>query len=589
MATDINFLFQIPEYSFKNHPKSDLLAHKVNGAWKKYSSKDFCEITDQVASGFHALGLKAGDRIAMASFNCPQWQFINLGAAKLGVVNAPLYANITAEEYKFILNDCKARVMMVENQELFDKIHSIKDEVESLEHIFSFDEIDGCKHWTEIQNLGKENPVPEVLKENQSKADPNKLYTLIYTSGTTGNPKGVMLSHKNILSQIDAVQKILPIGESDTGLSFLPLCHSFERTIEYFYMYLGTSIYYAESMDTIGDNLKEVKPTIMPTVPRLLEKVYDKIMAKGADLTGIKKALFFWAVDLGLEYEYSGKSAWYSFKLKIANKIIFSKWREALGGNMRMIASGAAALQPRLARLFTAAGIPILEGYGLSETSPVISVNQFNVQGRKFGTVGPVIENVEVKIADDGEILCKGPNVMLGYLNRPDLTKEVIDDDGWFHTGDIGKIEDGRFIKITDRKKEIFKTSGGKYVAPQVLENKYKESSLIDQIMVIGEGEKHPAALISPNFEALEEYCNHKGIPFNNQEEVVKNPEIIDKFEREINKQNHHFSKYEQVKKIAVLPATWSVETGELTPTLKLKRRVIMQKFESQVKAIYQG
>ena len=396
-----------------------------------------------------------------------------------------------------------------------------------------------------------------------------------------------MLSHNNILSQLRAIEPLLPVDKNDTALSFLPLCHSFERSIEYFYLYRGISIYYAESMDTIGDNLKEVCPTIMPTVPRLLEKVFDKIMAKGDEQEGIKRKLFFWAVDLGLNYELSGKSFGYKFKLAIANAIIFSKWRAALGGKMKFIVSGAAALQPRLARIFTAAKIPILEGYGLSETSPVISVNHYDPSGRMFGSVGKVIEKVEVKIAEDGEILCKGPNVFLGYYNRPEETAKVIDADGWFHTGDIGEMVDGKFLKITDRKKEIFKTSGGKYIAPQVLENAFKESEFIDQSIVVGEGEKHVSLMISPNFEKLSLWCEEKGLSNKTNQEMIDHPEVLEKFSEEVEIRNARFAKYEQVKKIKLLPVEWSVEGGELTPTLKLKRRVIMDKYSSEYLELY--
>lgn len=587
MNQDLNYIFELPGWSRKHFGLEDQMAQKVNGVWRKYSSAEVDEISTKMAYGFAALGLKAGDKIAIAAANSPQWQFFNLGAAKLGLINVPLYANITAKDYAFILNDCGAKLMMVENKDLYDKIESVQEDLPELKHLFSIDELDCCRNWKEILKFGRESPQPALVEKNQAAIKPDDLYTIIYTSGTTGKPKGVQLSHNNLISQLHAVAQILPIGQDDSSLSFLPLCHSFERTIEYFYLFRGVSIYYAESMDTIGDNLKEVKPTIMPTVPRLLEKVYDKIMAKGDELEGIKRKLFFWAVDLGLEYELTGKSLGYKIKLAIANMLIFKKWRQALGGNMRMIVSGAAALQPRLARIFTAGKIPILEGYGLSETSPVISVNHFDPNGRCFGSVGCVIDKVTVKIAEDGEILCKGPNVMLGYYNRPEETAKVMDKDGWFHTGDIGEMVDGKFLKITDRKKEIFKTSGGKYIAPQVLENSFKESELIDQIMIVGEGEKMVAAFISPNFEALHKWCKENNVNLKPNESLVKEDKVIAIFQSEIDQLNTRFAQFEQVKKICVLPNEWSVEGGELTPTLKLKRRVIMDKVADQYKELY--
>jgi long-chain acyl-CoA synthetase len=416
------------------------------------------------------------------------------------------------------------------------------------------------------------------------------LATMIYTSGTTGNPKGVMLSHNNILSNVLACEPRIPADRTSSCLTFLPVCHVYERMLHYLYMKIGCSIYFAESLETIGDNIREVHPHIFSAVPRLIEKVFDKIMAKGDELTGIKRKLFFWAVSLAEEYELEGKGAWYKFKLGIANKLIFSKWREALGGNVNAIASGAAALQPRLARIFMAAGVPIMEGYGLTETSPVVSVNCM-INGVKFGSVGTVIDQVEVKIAEDGEILVKGPNVMMGYYNQPEKTKEVLSDDGWFHTGDIGEMVDGKFLKITDRKKEIFKTSGGKYIIPQVMENKFKESRFIEQIMVIGEGEKHPAALIVPGYDFVREWASRKGIQLedSSNESLVNHPQVIDRVMQEVEEYNKNFGGYEQVKKIALLPKEMSVEGGELTPTLKLKRKVIMEIHKDKVDEIYRN
>ena len=586
-AKPLKFLFELPERLHQLYPKGDFMAGKVNGELKTISTLAFSELTDEMAYGLLSLGLTAGDKIALISTNRMAWQIIDLGIAKICAHNVPIYPNITARDYSYILNDAEVKLVFVENQDLYDKISSIAGEVKSLEHIYTIEEISGAKHWKSLLELGRKSPQANTMKELQAKADPDALHTFVYTSGTTGNPKGVMLSHNNIISQMTAVEKVIPFGSDDRAISFLPLCHIFERTIEYMYMYKGCSIYYAENMETIGENLKEYQPTIMPTVPRLLEKVYDKIMAKGHDLKGIKKGLFFWAIRLGLEYELEGKSAWYHFQLKIANKLIFSKWREALGGNMRMVISGAAALQPRLARIFTAGGIKILEGYGLSETSPVIACNNFEPDGVCFGTVGKVIEGVEVKIAEDGEILCKGPNVMLGYHNQPEKTAEVIDAEGWFHTGDIGEMVQGKYLKITDRKKEIFKTSGGKYIAPQQMENKFKESIYIEQVMVIGEGQKHPAALITPNEEALKDFAKREGIENISWEELCQHEKTKALIRAEISKKNQHFANYERVKKFEILPDTWGIEGGELTPTLKLRRKPIMEKYAALVEQIY--
>ncbi|MDB4533224.1 AMP-dependent synthetase/ligase, partial [Vicingaceae bacterium] len=465
------------------------------------------------------------------------------------------------------------------------KILNIKDKVSSVEHIYTYNKIVGQKHFSEL--LASEIKEEEIEK-SQNIINEKDLATLIYTSGTTGNPKGVMLSHENLVSNVLASEERLPVGDNQRGLSFLPLCHVFERMIDYLYIYKSVSIYYAESIEAIGENLKEVKPHIFGTVPRLLEKVYDKIVAKGTDLSGVKKILFFWALDLGLKYDplVSG-GAFYNFKLKIANKIIFSKWREALGGNVMAVASGGAALQPRLSRIFTAAGIPVLEGYGLTETSPVISVNSLLPQGTMIGSVGKPLKNVEVKIAEDGEILVKGPSIMLGYYNQPELTAEVLCADGYFSTGDIGVLVDNKYLKITDRKKEIFKTSGGKYIAPQVMENKFKESRFIEQVMVIGEGEKMPAAFIQPNFTFLEVWCKRKKIPYTTNKEMVLNERIKARFEKEMTLLNTDFSNFEQIKRFELIDYVWCIDSGELTPTLKLKRKNILAKNKDLYDKIY--
>jgi len=581
-------IFELAEYTRQKFNKPDVLAGKEDGVWRTYSADEYVSITDAIGYGLLNLGVNKGDKISIISPNRPEWSLADMGINKIGAVNVPIYPNITTADYEYILNDAGVKILFVGSEDIFDKVHLLIDKVETLEAIYAFDEIEGAKDWHEIIEDGKSNPQASKMKANQLEVKSSDLFTLIYTSGTTGNPKGVMLSHDNLYSQFVGLKEAIPFDETDRAISFLPLCHVFERVIEYYYLFKGTSVYYAESIEQIGENLKEINPTIMPTVPRLLEKVYDKIVAKGSDLTGVKKGLFFWALNLGLRHELEGKNGWcYEFQLKIANKLIFSKWREAVGGNIKYIVSGAAALQPRLARVFTAAKMPILEGYGLSETSPVISVNTMDPSGRAYGTVGKVMTGVEVKFGDDGEILCKGHNVMMGYYNKPDLTAEVIDKDGWFSTGDIGKMVDGVYLKITDRKKEIFKTSGGKYIAPQVMENKFKESRLVEQIMVLGDGEKMPGAFIVPDFESLKVWCKLHNINYTTNAEMIVHPEVLKKYEKEVAHYNEQFATFERVKKFVLMKEAWSIEGGELTATLKLKRKPVLAKYEKEYKEIY--
>ncbi len=578
-------IFDIIRYQASEYPKADCLTSKIDGRWQSISTQEFIKLAMQLTTGMYNLGLQKGDKIAMVSANRPEWHIADLAILQGGMINVPLYPTITVEEYAYILNHSESKLIFVENEELLHKVLEAQKQVPSLKHIYTFNQIAGHKHWKELLT---DEIDEDRIKQVMDSIDEHDLATIIYTSGTTGKPKGVMLSHKNIVSNVIGCWDRLPVDANSKALSFLPLCHVYERTVTYLYMYSGVSIYYAESIDTIGENLKEVKPQVFTAVPRLLEKVYDKIVAKGQELSGIKRAMFFWALNLGLRYELHGANGWwYEFQLKIANKLIFSKWREALGGNVKAVASGAAALQPRLARVFNAARIPVMEGYGLTETSPVVSVNCEKNNGLMFGTVGRPLFNVQVKIAEDGEILVKGPNVMLGYYKQPDLTKDVIDADGWLHTGDIGEIVGDGFLKITDRKKEMFKTSGGKYIAPQVIENKFKESPFIEQIMVIGEGEKHPAAFIQPAWDFLKEWCKRKGIPFESNQQIIQHPDVIKRFQEEVDKYNEHFAQYENIKKFELVPDTWSVETGELTPTMKMKRRVILQKYSKLYDKIY--
>lgn len=587
MINQVKTISDFYYFQLQHTPRTDAFTQKENGKWTPLSIQDFVAKSQHFSLGLMKLGIEKGDRIAIISSNRTEWHLTDLAAQQIGVVNVPIYPNITEEDYAYILNDCGAKVVFVSNTELLNSIENIKANVPHLKHIYTYDKIEGKNHYSALIELGKnENTDSIVTIKNQITED--ELATLIYTSGTTGKPKGVMLSHKNLVSNVLASEERLPIGDNYRILSFLPLCHVFERMIDYLFIYKGISIYYAESIETIADNLKEVKPHLFATVPRLLEKVYDKIVAKGSELSGIKKALFFWALELGLEFDpQEDKGWWYNFRLKIANKLIFSKWREALGGNVVAIVSGGAALQARLARVFTSAQIPILEGYGLTETSPVIAVNSLLKDGTKIGTVGKPLANLDVKIADDGEIIVKGPSVMMGYYNLPDESKAVFDENGYFHTGDIGELVNGQYLKITDRKKEIFKTSGGKYIAPQVMENKFKESRFIEQIMVIGEGEKFAAAFIQPDFLFLKDWCDRKGLACNTNKDMVSNERVIARIQQEVDSMNDNFSNYEKIKKFELLSEPLSIDSGELTPTLKLKRKNVLAKYQDLYTKIY--
>lgn len=590
-------LFDCIDYQLTHFPKDDMFAAKeTGGIWHKYSTKEVQQITDKLAAGLIHLGIRTGDmsieqrdKIAIIGNNRPEWMFLDLAVQKAGAVLVPVYPTLALPELEFIFNDASVKLVFVSDQALYDKVQQIRSNTPSVQAVYTFDYLQSALYWKDLLSLGTTSD-EEMLKSINAKIGYEDLFTIIYTSGTTGTPKGVMLSHKNVLSNVLSCQEVFEefCTHKDRALSFLPLNHIFERMVTYIYLFNGVSIYYAESLDTIGDNLKEVQPSVFTTVPRLLEKVYERIMGKGQELTGLKKKLFFWAVDLGSQFEV-GKpmSAWYKLQLAIANKLIFKKWREGLGGNVKAIVTGAAACQVRLLRIFTAGKIVIMEGYGLTETSPVISVNRYKESGRRFGSVGTVIKNVEVKLAPDGEICCKGENVMMGYYKRPDLTQEVIDAEGFFHTGDIGMIEDGRFLKITDRKKEIFKTSGGKYVAPQPIENKMKESKFIEQMMVVGPDQKFVGALIVPSFENLKLWAQQNNIVFSSNQELVRMPAVIEMYKQLLETYNVQFSHVEQVKKFELLDSEWTVDGGELTPTMKLKRKKIMEKYKEVIDRIY--
>lgn len=569
-------------------PLEKCLNTKYNGQWVATSTQQFYDKVQQASRKLHQMGIKRGDKIALISTNNrTEWCIMDQAVLQLGATTVPIYPTISAAEYEYVLNHSESRMCFISDAEIFEKLKTIQSKT-ALEGVYGFEEIKGCDSWEML--FENDDPSLQTAVEDAKKAvEPSDLATIIYTSGTTGRPKGVMLSHDNVVSNVLSATQKLPLQEDkNVALSFLPVCHIFERVILYIYYYRGIEIHFAESLEKISENLNEVHPYFMTAVPRLLEKVYDKIYARGAELSGIKQKLFYWAVDLGLAYEPYGKNGFlYEFKLSIARKLIFSKWREALGGNLELISSGSAALQPRLARVFSAAGMTIAEGYGLTETSPVISVGEEAGGGLKFGTVGKVIDGVEVKIAEDGEILCKGPNVMQGYYKDPAKTAEVIKD-GYFHTGDIGIIDDEGFLKITDRKKQLFKTSGGKYIAPQLLENQMKQSLFIEQIMVIGEGQKMPAALIQPAFEYIEQWAKENNISMgNSMEEICQNESLIEAIQTDINEHNQHFGKWEQIKKFELIPEVWSIDGGHLTPTMKVKRKVVQEKYQSLCDKIY--
>ncbi len=588
-------LFDCLQFHLEKDPENIMLAGKEGGKWKTYPVMEVKRIVDSLSAGLLACGISCGDmtpegrdKIAILSKNRPEWIMLDLAVQQVGAILVPVYPTINLGDLEFVLSDARVKMVFVNDEELFLKVSSLKDKVPSLKEIISFEHVANARHWKELLSEN-ETSRPEQLSDISNKIGYEDLVTLIYTSGTTGTPKGVMLSHKNILSNVMACMDCFPPGTR--CLSFLPLNHIFERMVSYLYLFKGLSIYYAESLDSIGQNLIEVKPHMFTTVPRLLEKVYERIMEKGSELTGIKKTLFYWAHGLAEEFEINKKQgAWYRFKLGLANKIVFKKWREGLGNEINAIVTGGAACQVKLIRIFTAARIVIMEGYGLTETSPVIAVNRFNEDDRMFGTVGPLIDGVAVKIAEDGEILCKGDNVMMGYYKQPGMTAEAITDGGWYHTGDIGELvsfHDKPFLKITDRKKELFKTSGGKYVAPLPIENKLKESPFIEQVMLIGSERKFVSALIVPAFPALIDWCRKNNIAFTDYEALIRDPRVNEMYKELVESFNKYFNHVEQVKKFELLPYEWTVNTGELTPKLSLKRKVVMEKYKDAIDRIY--
>jgi long-chain acyl-CoA synthetase len=589
--TNVTRLFDLLEvYKEEFSSLPDALNCRKDGAWISYSAQDYINYSNEISLGLLAMGIEPGVKVATIMLNCPEWNFFDMGLLQVGAVQIPIYPTISEENYRYILNDAGVEYLVISNQEIFQRVKPVVNDIPSIKEIYTIEPVAGVKSWHEILEAGKKYPHPENLEKIKEKIQPDTLATIIYTSGTTGKPKGVMLSHNNFVTNYKALGEIPPLEKNDRIVSFLPLCHVYERTAGYTYQSFGVGIYYIRNLDEIANCIAEVKPHAFAAVPRVLEKMYNKLVMQGRSLPLVMKVLFFWALRQGHKYELNHKRGWfYEFKLWIANLLIFSKWRKAMGGHMKFIVCGSASLHPRLTRIYWAARMPILEAYGLTETSPGITCYRFEPGGVKFGTVGPLLTGVQVKIAGDGEILVKSPGVMLGYLNRPDRTSEVMDKEGWFHTGDIGMFEEGKFLKITDRKKEMFKTSGGKYIAPQVIEQLLKESPFIEQIMVIGENRPYPAALILPNFEYLKGWCTVKEIPFVSREKVTANPLIINRIKREVGRFNQDLGQTEKIKKFRLLPNEWSITDGELSPTLKLRRKFILEKYHQVIEEMYRS
>lgn len=585
---EITRLFDIlDKYLLENPTQEVALAAKRNGEWRKYSIKEYVELTNYLSYAMLKLGVKTGDKIGIVSGNRPEWNMLDFAIMQIGAISIPIYPTITQEDYRYILNHAEMKIIFMEGKELRSKLKPIIPEVVTLKEVFTFENVDDdFKSLDYLFELGKENPALEILEQLKKSIQPEAMATIIYTSGTTGNPKGVMLSHSNIVHQILAL-RVTPSTWSKTALSFLPLCHAYERMLVYLYQYLGMSVYYAESLATIAENIKEVQPTMMSAVPRLLEKIYDKLFLAGKKLPFAQRTLYYWAFNLATKYQLEGMSAWDQTKLKLADKLIFSKWRAAIGGNFDIVVSGGSAIQSHIASFFSAIGMPVFEGYGLSETSPVIAVSQRGKNGRKFGTVGPPLPGVEVKLGERDEIICRGHNVMLGYYNDPELTAQVIDANGWFHTGDTGKFTPEGQLIITGRLKSIFKTSFGKYVNPQGLESKFTESPLIENMIVVGENKKFAAALISPDFIYLKSWCAKHKIPYTSNEEIINQPEIIQRYAKEVKKYNEFFGDAEKIKRYQLVPEEWSQVNGFLSPTLKIKRNVIEAHYAEIIEKLF--
>ncbi len=585
-ATRLFDLLELYKDKFSSLPNA--LNYRKNGTWVSYSAGDYITYSNEISLGLLSMGVASGDRVGTIMVNCPEWNFFDMGLLQIGAVQIPIYPTISEENYKYILNDAGVEYLIVSNQEIYQRVTSIVKDVPSIKEIFTIEPVPGVKSWQDILAAGKQNPKPEILVKLKEGIQPDALATIIYTSGTTGKPKGVMLSHHNFVTNYKALAETPPLVPNDRVVSFLPLCHVYERTANYTYQSFGVAIYYIPNLEEVAACITEVKPHAFAAVPRVLEKVYNRLVTQGRTLHLPMKVLFFWALRQGHKYELNHERGWfYDLKLWIANQLVFSKWRKAMGGQIKFIVCGSASLHPRLTRIYWAAGMPILEAYGLTETSPGITFNRYEPGGVKFGTVGPLLTGVLVKIADDGEILVKSPGVMMGYYNRPERTREVMDEEGWFHTGDIGIMEDGKYLRITDRKKEMFKTSGGKYIAPQVTEQRLKESPFVEQIMVIGENRSYPAALIIPNFEYLKGWCEVKEVPYISKEMAANHPTIIKRIQREIEHYNQDLGQTEKIKKFRLLSNEWSIAEGELSPTLKLRRKFIIEKYSQVIEEMY--
>ncbi|MFO7668119.1 MAG: long-chain fatty acid--CoA ligase [Bacteroidales bacterium] len=583
--------FDLLERYITTFPNHNAFAEKIDGNWEFYTAEQYNEIAHHFALGLLELGFKKGDKIVTVTNNRPQWNFVDMGMAMAGVVHVPVYTSMNAEEYGYILEHSDAKMVIVSDIKLYNLIYPVSQKVKAVKHFFTFDEIEGARHWKEVTDLGKKSSsdARNKLESIKQMIVPGDLVSIIYTSGTTGRSKGVMLSHENLVKNFLAAAGVFKLNDQDRYLAIIPVCHVGGRLGNYQTQYAGACIYYAENMGTIAANLKEIQATGFDAVPRILEKIYDSVIAKGRTLTGMKKKLFFWAVELGLKYNPHGENGWlYYRKLKIADKLIFSKWREALGGHAKLVGCGGASLQPRLERIFWASGLKIINMYGLTETSPIITINRTEKGRCKLGTVGTVIDGVQLKIAEDGEVLCKGHCVMLGYYKDEEQTKSVFDDEGWLRTGDVGHLENGKFLMITDRKKEIFKLSSGKFVAPQLIENRLKESAFIDQVMVVGEHQKFASALLVPDFKYLKEWRASQKLPNGkNNQELIRQPEVTAAINEEVKKINKHLQEWERISRTRLISDEWSPATGELSASLKLKRKVVAEKYTDLLDSIY--
>ena len=590
MAIEVKRTFDILDRILHEFPRKDALGGKDSDDWYVYSTAEYVEKSHQFAMGLMALGLKKGDKVATVTSNRPEWNFADMGLAMTGIVHVPIYPTIGDDEYSYILEHAEIHLLLVGDRKLYEKLSPVAAHLPEIAGIYSFEKIEGVKNYDEIIQLGKnhQEQLSANLEQIKNEIDPEDLATIIYTSGTTGVPKGVMLTHSNLVSNFVAHSKMHNLGKDHHVISFLPLCHVYERSVNYHFQYKGMGIYYVGNLGQIVSAIREIKPHMFNSVPRLLERVYDGFVSKGNELTGLKKIIYFWALRLTRHFEYNKKYNFFlKLRIKLADKLIYSKWRAALGNNIVYIVSGGAALQPRIARVLGMAGMLNLEGYGLTETSPVVSVNNPNTKSMKIGTVGEILPDIELKFGDDGEILIKGPGVMAGYYKAPDLTAEVIDEEGWFHTGDIGVLEDGKFLKITDRKKEMFKLSAGKYIAPQMIENKLKASNFIEQVMVIGAGEKFASALISPNFVYLHDWCSQRKIHFLDNQELIQNTEVLAQLQREVSAINKTLGEHEEIKRFRLVLDEWTPQSGELSPTLKLRRNYVADQYKTIIEEIY--